>query len=67
VIINRKNGNKNITRYKFAIEQLSFKNYFLQYLNETIKNITVSGNITIKSNAKKKLEAYSYLIVEYKS
>lgn len=67
MIINKKNGNKNIIRYKFAIEQLSFKNYFLQYLNETIKNIIVSGNITIKSNAKKKLEVYSYLIVEYKS
>lgn len=60
MIINKKNGNKNIIRYKFAIEQLSFKNYFLQYLNETIKNTIVSGNITIKSNAKKKLEVYSY-------
>lgn len=60
MIIYKKNGNKNIIRYKFAIEQLSFKNYFLQYLNETIKNTIVSGNITIKSNAKKKLEVYSY-------
>lgn len=67
MIINKKNGNKNIIRYKLAIEQLSFNNYFLQYLNETIKNTIVSGNITIKSNAKKKLEVYSYLIVEYKS
>ena len=59
VIINVKNGNKNMMRYKFAIEQLSFINYFLQYLKETIKNIDASGTIIIKSNKSKILDAYS--------
>ena len=59
VIINVKNGNKNMMRYKFATEQLSFINYFLQYLKETIKNIDESGTIIIKSNKSKILDAYS--------
>jgi len=59
MMINIKNGNKNIKRYKFAIEQLSFNNYFLQYLKEIIKNINASGTIIIKSNVSKKLDAYS--------
>ena len=59
VIINVKNGNKNMMRYKFATEQLSFINYFRQYLKETIKNIDASGTIIIKSNKSKILDAYS--------
>ena len=59
VIINVKNGNKNTIRYKFATEQLSYNNYFLQYLKERIKNINVSGTIKIKSKNSKKLDAYS--------
>jgi len=58
-MIDKKNGNKNIIRYKFAIEQLSFINYLLQYLKETSKNMVVSGNTTIRSKAKKKWEVDS--------
>ena len=54
VIINVKNGNKNMMRYKFATEQLSFINYFRQYLKETIKNIDASGTIIIKSKSRSK-------------
>jgi hypothetical protein len=53
-MIDKKNGNKKIIRYKFAIEQLSFINYLLQYLKETSRNMIVSGNTTIRSKAKKK-------------
>lgn len=59
IMVKVKNGNKNIIKYKFVTEQLSFNNYFLQYLKETSKDINTSGTIIIKSNVSNKLDAYS--------